>query len=117
MIKKRKSLDDSLAEEFVFGTAPEPAEPELEKPIDRPQAEAVTPQPLQQKRKPTTKQKSSVMSQLLETTSEKEATVRLTVDLPESMHRKLSLLSARSGKKKAEIVRMLLDEALQEVED
>jgi predicted DNA-binding protein len=57
------------------------------------------------------------MSQLLETSSEKEATIRLTVDLPESMHRKLSLLSARSGRKKAEIVRMLLDEALQEVEE
>ena len=47
----------------------------------------------------------------------KEATIRLTVDLAESMHRKLSILAARTGKKKAEIVRMLLDEALQDVED
>jgi predicted DNA-binding protein len=50
-------------------------------------------------------------------TPTKEATVRITVDLAESMHRKLSLLSARTGKKKAEIVRFLLDEALKEVED
>ncbi|MBD1903478.1 CopG family transcriptional regulator [Trichocoleus sp. DQ-A3] len=47
----------------------------------------------------------------------KEATIRLTVDLAESMHRKLSILAARTGKKKAEIVRVLLDEALQDVED
>lgn len=45
----------------------------------------------------------------------KELTVRFTVDLTESMHRKLSILAARTGKKKADIVRMLLDEALQEV--
>lgn len=50
-------------------------------------------------------------------TSTKEPTIRITVDLTESMHRKLSLLSARTGKKKAEIVRFLLDEALKEVED
>jgi predicted DNA-binding protein len=47
----------------------------------------------------------------------KEATVRLTVDLTESMHRKLSMMAARTGRKKAEIVRLLLDEALQEVEE
>lgn len=47
----------------------------------------------------------------------KETTVRLTVDLAESMHRKLSILAARTGKKKSEIVRELLDEALQNVEN
>jgi hypothetical protein len=46
-----------------------------------------------------------------------EATTRFTVDLPLSMHRKLSILAARTGRKKAEIVRMLLDEALSDVED
>jgi len=46
---------------------------------------------------------------------QKEPTVRFTVDLTETMHRKLSILAARTGKKKAEIVRMLLDEVLQEV--
>jgi KilA-N domain len=58
---------------------------------------------------------SNSLSQLQ--TPTKEATVRITVDLAESMHRKLSLLSARTGKKKAEIVRFLLDEALKGVED
>lgn len=45
----------------------------------------------------------------------KEATVRITVDLAESMHRKLSMLSARTGRKKAEIVRTLLEDLLQDV--
>lgn len=48
---------------------------------------------------------------------EKEATVRLTVDLAESMHRRLSMLCARTGKKKAEVVRLLLEDALQDLED
>ncbi|MBN3871639.1 hypothetical protein [Nostoc sp. JL33] len=38
--------------------------------------------------------------------------IRLTVDLPKLMHRKLSVLAAKTGRKKAEIVRLLLDEAL-----
>ncbi len=47
----------------------------------------------------------------------REPTIRLTVDLAESVHKKLSLLAARTGKKKAEIVRMLLDEALEDVDE
>jgi len=57
------------------------------------------------------KPRGKPMSRLM-ATPEKEATVRITVDLPKSMHRKLSMLSARTGKKKAEIVRMLLDNVL-----
>ncbi|MDJ0800871.1 MAG: KilA-N domain-containing protein [Calothrix sp. MO_167.B12] len=59
--------------------------------------------------------KSNLLSQQQAPT--KEPTVRVTVDLAESMHRKLSLLAAQTGRKKAEIVRFLLDEALQEVEE
>ena len=47
----------------------------------------------------------------------KEATVRLTVDLTESMHRKLSMWAAKTGRKKSELVRFLLDQALQEVNE
>ena len=50
-------------------------------------------------------------------TPPKETTIRFTVDLTESMHRKLSILAARTGRKKAEIVRVLLDEALQDVDE
>jgi predicted DNA-binding protein len=34
-----------------------------------------------------------------------------------SMHRKLSILSAKTGRTKADIVRMLLEETLKDVED
>lgn len=121
--KPRKSLDDALANEFVFGSTPTP--PEIEQPqvdnvaetISAPtennssvvtQAiETITPSPEPQ---------PSIMSQLQQVPP-KEATVRLTVDLTESMHRKLSMLAARTGRKKAEIVRFLLDQALQEVDE
>lgn len=46
----------------------------------------------------------------------KEATVRFTVDLPESMHRNLSILAAKKGQSKADIIRMVLDEALAGIE-
>jgi len=124
--KPRKSLDDALANEFVFGSTP----PETEQPqvdnvaetisapttdslsgVSLPEASAIIPTIT-----PSPQPKSSIMSQLQQVPP-KEATVRLTVDLTESMHRKLSMMAARRGRKKAEIVRFLLDEALQEVEE
>jgi predicted DNA-binding protein len=47
----------------------------------------------------------------------KELTVRLTVDMPESMHKKLSILAAKTGRKKADIVRFLLSGALKDIEE
>ncbi len=45
------------------------------------------------------------------------ATVRFTIDMSESLHRKLSMLvAARTGGKKVAIVRVLLEEALKNVE-
>jgi predicted DNA-binding protein len=44
------------------------------------------------------------------------ATVRFTIDMSESLHRKLSMLAARTGRKKVDIVRVLLEEALKNVE-
>lgn len=49
--------------------------------------------------------------------SSKEPTIRFTVDLAESMHRKLSILAARTGRKKSDIVRALLEAALQDVDE
>jgi macrodomain Ter protein organizer (MatP/YcbG family) len=43
----------------------------------------------------------------------KEGTKRFTIDLRESVHRKLSILAAKTGRTKADIVRMLLDDALE----
>ncbi len=59
-------------------------------------------------------QKSSLTHRLQ--APDKEATVRFTVDMPESLHRKLSMLAARTGRKKVDIVRMLLEDGLKEVE-
>jgi hypothetical protein len=47
----------------------------------------------------------------------KEVTKRFTVDLPESMHRKLSILAAKTARTKADIVRLLLQDALEDIED
>jgi len=51
-----------------------------------------------------------------ENTSE-EKIVRFTADLPESLHRKLSLEAARQGKRKVDIVRELLKEKLKNVKE
>ena len=47
----------------------------------------------------------------------KEPTKRFTIDLRESVHRKLSILAAKTGRTKADIIRMMLDDVLEEVEE
>ena len=118
--KQRKSLDDTLASEFVYGQKqeekPQPVTTQVEEEIteepEPPPKKTTTPK----KTTPAKTKKTSIVSKLKQD-SEKEPTVRLTVDLPQSMHRKLSMLAASTGKKKAEIVRFLLDEVLEEVDD
>jgi hypothetical protein len=113
--KTRKPMGDNAAvNNFVYrDNAPtpvadpvaEPVEPSVEAPAIAVAAPA----------KPIASQPSpSLMSKLMQNTPEKEATVRLTVDLPKSTHTKLSVLCAHNGLKKAEVVRMLLDEALKD---
>ena len=121
MNKKRKSLDDALASEFVYGQKQEEksqppsarVEEEITKEPEPPRSGASAGRP---KKTATKTKKKSIMSRLQQD-KEKEPTVRLTVDLSQSMHRKLSVLAAKTGKKKAEIIRFLLDEALEDVED
>ncbi len=88
MNKPRKSLNDTLATEFVYGEK-EPVNSTSE------------PSP----------SKSSLMDKI-QPVQAKEATKRFTVDLPESMHRKLSILSAKTGRSKADIIKTLLDDLL-----
>jgi len=125
--KKRKPLGSAM-EEFVFGTkeaASPPTPPELVSPAPTPtasltpeaafpvatppQPEASTPEPV-----PIQSKEPSLMSKLQ--APDKEATVRFTVDMSETLHRKLSMLAAKTGRKKVDIVRMLLEEGLNEVE-
>ena len=124
--KKRKSLNDSLASEFVFGsdrsekTAPAPdikSEPSSENKTEEVTAEAeLTPTtPMSQKPAPKSNKESNLMQKLqLEA---KEPTKRFTIDLRESVHRKLSILAAKTGRSKADIVRMLLDDALEDINE
>lgn len=135
--KPRKPLNDALAHEFVYG------ESALQE--DSPSQATVNPEGIssnqqtansdtQSKTQPTLEQepvpqsilpvspisasqpaKFNLMSQLQQPS--KEPTIRLTVDLPESTHRKLSVLAAKTSRKKVEIVRLLLDEALKDIEE
>lgn len=124
--RSRKSLDDALAQQFIYGEKqrgtlqdPAPEQASLEPPPEQPSPfESTT----EAARSATggvlgVTEKISNDSTLMDKfqTPPKEATVRFTVDLSASMHRKLSILAARTGKKKAEIVRVLLDEALADV--
>lgn len=118
--KPRKSLDDALAREFVYGQKEQPQGEQIEtQDSTQPEPEKEAVPVAKPAAKPTSTQESTkpnITSQLYSTTP-KEPTVRLTVDLTESMHRKLSMLAAKTGRKKVEIVRLLLDEALKEVEE
>ena len=100
--KRRKTLDDALAEQFVYGGD----EPKAEQPpvSEEPESPPTSPEPA------TSKDKISKELSLMEKlqVQPKEVTKRFTVDLPETMHRKLSILAARTGRTKADIVRLLL---------
>ena len=55
---------------------------------------------------------SDIMAQILTPTTDKEPITRFTADLPDSLHKRLTVAAAMSGKKKVDIVRELLDAAL-----
>jgi len=103
MTRKCKPLKDGVANEFVFG----------DRDVDTP---APTPSPAPESEEGETmpaassKRGGDIMAQLA--APEKEATVRLTVDLAKSLHTKLSVAAAKTGRSKADIVRYLIEEAL-----
>lgn len=128
-VKKRKPLGSAM-EEFVFGAqeaTPAPVPLEVT-PLTAPTA-SQTPETVEAALStPTTPKSESpaaepIPVQLKENSlthrlqaPDKEATVRFTVDMSESLHRKLSMLAARTGRKKVDIVRVLLEDGLKEVE-
>lgn len=103
--KPRKSLQDTLASQFVYGSQEQSEEIAALSTVPVP----VQPEPV----KPS--KETDLMSKLQ--TPAKEPTVRFTVDLSESMHRKLTMMAAKTGRKKADIVRLLLDEALTDIDE
>ena len=115
--KGRKSLDDILAQQFIYGEKPLSKDRKLSSKHTSSLASSEQPSKSPVDVPLGATEKLSKDSPLMDKFQipPKEATIRFTVDLPASMHRKLSLLAARTGKKKAEIVRVLLDEALEEV--
>ncbi|MGL4377755.1 MAG: hypothetical protein ACRCT1_15050 [Microcoleaceae cyanobacterium] len=133
--RKRKPLEDVLSEsEFVFGSSPEPASKPTPEPVSKttspepppettpePTSKTTLPEPPPEtipepppKPSPINAVKESIMSKLQ--IPEKEATVRFTVDMSESLHRKLSVLAAKTGRKKVDIVRIFLEEGLKDVD-
>ncbi|ACB54567.1 unknown (plasmid) [Crocosphaera subtropica ATCC 51142] len=109
-IKKRKNLDDVLAQEFVYGDKETSEQQPIEPTEENQSVELV------ESKEAVTTDKTSIMDKL-QPIEQREATKRFTVDLPDSMHRKLSILSAKTGRTKADIVRMLLDDILKDIED
>ena len=114
MTKKRKSLDDSLANEFVFGgdkpDTEESPTPEGEE-TTTVESESTPIAPIEPKSSEKPSRELSLMDKLQ--LQPKEATKRFTIDLEESLHRDLSILAAQTGRTKADIVRMLLRDAIQ----
>lgn len=114
--RQRKPLDDSLASEFVFGgdkAETEAATPEEE--VTTVESESIPIAPMSDKPVEKQSKELSLMEKLQ--VEAKEGTKRFTIDLRESVHRKLSILSARTGRSKADIIRMVLDDVLQDIED
>ena len=113
MNKKRKSFDDSLASEFVFGgDKPQTAASSEVTTID---LKSTNIAPMSEKIVENKSKELSLMEKLQ--VEAKEGTKHFTIDLRESVHRKLSILSAKTGRSKADIIRMVLDDVLKDVEE
>lgn len=119
--RSRKSLDDALAQQFIYGE--EQQKLALEEPVsnlvpeqqtfssnDNLGASLVAGASLETRQKQQTKSLAISKFQA----PPKEPTIRFTVDLSQSMHQRLSLLAATTGMKKADIVRLLLNDALED---
>jgi predicted HicB family RNase H-like nuclease len=110
--RKRKPLDETLASDFVYGESK--AAPEE---ITAAESESFQIVPIESE-KVTAVESSKELSLMdkLQVQS-KEPFKRFTVDLSESLHRKLSILAAKTGRSKADIVRLLLNDALKDIQD
>ena len=123
MTRKRKSLDETLAHQFVYGKTESNVtnDDEVGSEEEVESKEETSHSPLStshlKKAEILTSQNNQFSSKIIDKLqlAPKEATKRFTVDLSESLHRKLSILSAQTGRSKADIVRMLLEEALSEI--
>ena len=105
MIKPRKKLTDSLdlspqESAFIKGETPEQTTPRPEQTTPPTPASQVT--------------KKGFMQQLKDKKTDKEPIVRITVDLSESVHHRLTMLCAKNRITKADLIRGLVEEALEQ---
>lgn len=119
--QKRRSLADDEAAAFVFGDTPsevtiapepKPASPKQTAPKST-KPKQTTPKRSQTKAKAKEKQGRAIDA--LMQSADQERQVRITVDLAASQHQGLTLACAQLGKTKAEIIRALVDDFLDEV--
>ncbi|MEM9485294.1 MAG: CopG family transcriptional regulator [Cyanobacteria bacterium P01_F01_bin.116] len=67
--------------------------------------------------KPQVQSDAEILADILAPTDAPERNIRFTADLPESLHRRLTMAAATSGKRKVDIVRAILDAVLPQVSD
>ncbi|MBD2044128.1 ribbon-helix-helix protein, CopG family [Coleofasciculus sp. FACHB-64] len=95
--KPRKTLN-AAADKFIFGEPkPEAADEKLSS-------------------SPLVSEPGGLLEKLQKEESPKERPIRVSLDLSPEMHRRLTNLANRTGRKKSEVLRILLAEALAEVE-
>lgn len=97
MNKPRKKLDETAAK-FIFG---EKAQPEPE-PTEPPAPEL--------------KPKSELLEKLTKQPEERVKPIRVSLDLDPETHKRLTALAKRLGRRKSEVLRILVDQALNEIE-
>lgn len=95
MNTKRKKLDDN-AGKFIFGD---------DEPDKKPTGTA----------KKQELKSNNLIEQLTQESTPREKPIRVSLDLSPEMHSKLTNLANRTGRKKAEILRVLLEQAFEEI--
>lgn len=61
------------------------------------------------------KESSNLLNELIKEDTPREKPIRVSLDLTPEMHRKLTALANRTGRKKSEILRILLEQAFDEI--
>jgi hypothetical protein len=95
MTTKRKRLDDN-AGKFIFGD-------------DEPSKKTTT-----SAKKPEN-ESNDLLNKLSQESAPREKPIRVSLDLTPDMHQKLTNLANRTGRKKSEILRILLEQAFEEI--
>ncbi|MBD1835409.1 CopG family transcriptional regulator [Cyanobacteria bacterium FACHB-472] len=98
--KTRQRLNDA-ADKFIFGSEPEPEPPAKKQSATSPPAQ----------------ESGGLLEKLQKQETPKERPIRVSLDLTPEMHRQLTNLANRTGRKKSEVLRILLTEALAELDE